>query len=316
MKINEAGFKDQGRTMVILGGLLWLIGVCGFFLFERRLPQQMALIGAPASALRFGALIGALEFFVVGWGLMNARRWARAILLCYAWLRLGLSIAMTPVMFWFAIHLSPTDPRMSTGVRTTGAVMLAVGMLISIGISYAFVRFFSSPDTIRTCETKNPEPSWTDNCPLPLLGLIFLLGYNVITGIAALPLKAGYPLMTTAVHGPSATALSLLFDAGYVYSAYLLYRRQVAGWWLGVGICAFASINALVFLAVHGWQGMTSLLAYSSELAKTTAPSGLGMIAGGAFVGGAIGLFAYFLYVKNRYFPVGGWPGDSPQRPV
>ncbi len=50
--------------------------------------------------------------------------------------------------------------------QTAGAIVAAI---VLIGAPIVWIIFYSRRDVRLTCEWRNPKPSWTDACPLPVL---------------------------------------------------------------------------------------------------------------------------------------------------
>src|SRR4051794_8661072 len=101
-------YKDRVGTMRWLGGFFWLLAVMSLFMFV----HQLRIPGSLGALTKVGLLQTSsrvVQLVIFGWGLVQARRWARALLLIYSWFRFGISILTTPAMYWLMTHYTAAN---------------------------------------------------------------------------------------------------------------------------------------------------------------------------------------------------------------
>lgn len=232
--------RDRSVRLKVFGGAAFLCGV-GFASLGL-LQAAAAIFGllpveADGATLLTGIgayfLIGAL-FAIVGIGSLRCRKWALPLMqtLAWTWLLAGLStLVLLPSMLDGLLALSPADAASAPDVQAV--VKLAAWMAILIGgllIPGCFVWAYRGPDVQWTFEQRDRDPSWTDRCPSPVLGLSIALG---ACGIVALPtaLRPAVPLFGRIWSGPGAAMLTLLGAASCLWFAWKLFRLRPSGWW-------------------------------------------------------------------------------------
>jgi hypothetical protein len=117
-----------------------------------------------------------------------------------------------------------------------------------------------------TCEIRDPKVRWTDRLPVPLLGLVLVVGFMAIvtigTGIA-LPV---FPLFGTFVSGPLATGIFLFLGAVLAGCAWGLARRRTPFLWAFAGVLVLTSISTTVTLWIHGFLPIYEFIGASEEM--------------------------------------------------
>lgn len=183
-------FKDR-KGRLIAGGILQIIaGICcafglaatvlAIFIF-RDLAEETDkhVFNTP---ILFGICMYAaamLWFLIVGLGSLSMRRWARALALITAWVGLVtgtataagmlISIPMTSQML---SHTKEMPSDMGYIFAIIGMIVVAILYIVFPGI---LVLLYSGKQVKQTCEYYNPQPSWTDKRPLPVLAASIML---------------------------------------------------------------------------------------------------------------------------------------------
>ena len=313
----DVTYKDTSASLVFFGVLeIILGGICALFIPLVIVSQAMVAHAGtnssptPPSQMTtvlfiYGLL--AVVFIAVGYGSIRARRWARAIMLVLSWLWLVIGVFSTaamsfilPTIFQSAEHQSKASPGLNALVQI---ISMATVFVIYVLIPLIFVLYYRSKNVQATCNQRSPA-DWTDRCPLPVLGLSFLLGYSAL----AMPLvligyKAVFPFFGMLLSGPLAAFLLLFSTALWAYLSWGFYHLCKNCWKIGLVVFCLYPISAIVtwtrvgFLELYRQMGMRE-----QELVaiQRLGPSYFTIISVMTGVG-ALGMLAYMIYVK-KYF--------------
>ncbi len=253
-------YSDRKTGLVLFGVLEVAIGcVCALAMLAVLLglavskgssgPAPSPYAFAPAIAM-YGVF--AVAFIWLGIGSINARRWARAILLC------GSAVALIGGIFscasmsfvlphMFDVMTQQGQPTLQPTVLRIVKIFTAVFMLIVyIVIPGALFLFYRSPHVKRTCEVRDPVERWTDRCPLPVLALSLPMG---IGGFGVLCVMAWFhvvPVFGVFLAGGAGLLATGLIGGLLLYLARGFYRLQVQAWWIALGMLVLGEISALV----------------------------------------------------------------------
>jgi uncharacterized membrane protein len=231
------------------------------------LGQQAIAAKNPSAQLPLSSLLPAMMMYLmvavtniwVGIGSIMARRWARALMLIlsWSWLIIGIIGTATTTMILpqtlSTIPTQPGQPQVSSAV-IAGVI---VGMVIFCGIFLVimpcvFIYFYSSRHVKATCEQRDPVKRWTDECPLPVLGLCAWMALAIPMLLAMC--LVGRPVM--AFFGVFFTgfpaALSYLAMGGlWAWCAWALYKLEARGWWVVLITMCFFTVSTVITFAHH-----------------------------------------------------------------
>ncbi len=314
-------YKDRSTGLIVFGILTLLLGcLAGLFvplmLFGQvaaarttHSPTNLAMM-LPGMAV-YGLLAVALIW--LGIGSIQARRWARALLLIFSWSWLLMGIVMLIVMGFVMPKIIATLPATGTASQpgmppaAMGAVMVV--MFVFLGCFFILVPavwtfFYHSRHVKATCETRDPVTRWTDACPLPVLGLCLWLLFSVPM-MLLMPLVGHgvMPFFGMFLSGVPGSLFCLAIAALWSYAAWLLYHLKPQGWWLILIAMIVFMASSLVTFAHHDMLEMYQLMGYPQAQIDQIQKSGL-------FVGNRMGWFmglsavpflGYILFVK-KYF--------------
>lgn len=186
----DTTFRDR-QTGLIIGGVVLLLA--GGFLALGSLANLFAIFSTARSteesiALGLTVVVSAIVAAALIWlgiGSINARRWARALILCGSVAALYMGIGV----FVFIVLLRTGGAALTWG--NVGAFV--VFLIVLIGAPAAFLRFYASCDVRRSCETRDPITRWTDRSPLPVIGGCLLIGLSA-GSILVLLAQAAFPI--------------------------------------------------------------------------------------------------------------------------
>ncbi|MEN6556986.1 MAG: hypothetical protein ABFC54_02275 [Thermoguttaceae bacterium] len=327
--VGERAFKDRKTGLVLFGIVEILIGL--FFILAigslvlrpgcRSCSTPSATnpscatsspdIKMMAPAAVFAGL-GAIWFFTMGAGSIRCRRWARSLMLLFAWFWLlsGLiSMLFVATIAWPSMQ-SRTPSGGGSPMPAAFFVSIAVTFLVYVVLPLAFVWFYNSKDVKATVEYRDPQVRWTDRCPLPVLAVSLLAGWFVLIVLVSLIFAwfgigatAVFPLFGRLLTGTVAggVQVSLMVVAAYV--AWGAYKLDIRAWWCAVilAILAIASAvgNALCLDPMQIYDKMHLSAAQMEAIRKC------GM-AGGRWTYGMSGLWplaglGYLLWIRQFF---------------
>jgi len=260
--------RDRRRGLVVFGVLSILLGVLSglvglFALVALALPEATPLEGAPyrdsRSLLLSLPLYVALSmvFFWTGIGSIRARRWVRPIMIVIAWT--WLPCGVLALAFWIlllpdvqaAMRAANLPPQVSTVMSAT---LSGIFLVIYVVLPTLFIWFYQSRDVKITLERLDPRESWTDRCPLPVLGLSLGLALSA----AVMPCMLVYrvvPVFGVMVTGTPAAVLILGTSAMLAVLARATYKLSPAGWWGALVLSIVIPLSGLfTFLRVDVFE--------------------------------------------------------------
>ena len=231
--------RDYTARLQLFGVLALICGSasCGLGLLHLLLPRLDVAAGSLASlwmsAVTYVA-VGAVLIWA-GIGSLRRKRWVRSVMLVVSgsWLLTGLFgtllvVAMLDELLELALLDLETPPA---GVLTfMRVVLLAACGLVGIALPAAFLLAYRDPGVFRTCAAANPQPAWTERCPLPVLG--FSLGLAAVA-LFAIPLsfRPVVPWFGKLITGAPGALAMLAFGAVSAALARWTYRLAPAAWW-------------------------------------------------------------------------------------
>lgn len=261
-----ATFKDRKIGLVVMGILQVLGG--GLFLLMGLLVSLVMLLPAPPGntppkaadiAISVAVFLGLAIFFMwTGVGAILARRWARALMLITSWVWLigGIFTVITmgfvlPQVF-AAMPQQNADSLPADFKKWLIILILAFYTVVFVLVPLAFLLFYRSPHVKATCEHRNPQPCWTDRCPLPVLAMSLtawlispLLCLSILTG-------SPFPCFGTMLSGVAGDGLWLALALVWGYAAWGCYRLKVSSWWLLQIIMVFHCVSVGITIQLLG----------------------------------------------------------------
>jgi hypothetical protein len=274
-------YKDRSTGLLIFGILTIGLGcLSGLLVLLMLAGQALAARSAPNPQLSSSAILPVILMYVVlgvalvwlGIGSIMARRWARALLLIFSWSWLGIGVLSLVNMAFILPKVLANLP--STGTTGHPAVPAAamegilVGMLLMQGFIFVILPgvwtyFYNSWHVKATCEARDPVTSWTDACPLPVLGLCLYLSFGVVGVLMVLfTYNSVMPFFGIFITGTAGTILYLGMAVLWGYAAWLLYHLERRGWWLILIAMSIFMASTLLTYARHDILEMYHLMGY------------------------------------------------------
>jgi hypothetical protein len=253
-------YHDRKTGLVLFGVLEIAIGfICLLLILLMLLGQAVAGRGpTPPPGLSSVATVMIMYaltaggFVWLGIGSILARRWARAILLCFSAVTLVGGALSCVAMAFILPHMFDAVAQQSQRPIQPGALIMVKALTAAfMGIVYivipgALFLFYRSPHVKRTCEVRDPVERWTDRCPLPVLAFSMVMG---LVGIAILSLMArfrGFPVFGTFVGGAGGVLLFLFLGGLMLYLAWGFYRLRIGAWWVAMAMQVLWALSNFV----------------------------------------------------------------------
>lgn len=231
-------------------------------------------------------------FFLLGWGLVQKRRWALALAKAASWYCLVLGIY---VAVFFLVRgnvlteglsgLGGIDADTMRKMWRALSVVVGGGLILLPGLHLALL---SGEAVRRTSELRDPKGSWTDQQPLPLLILFVMFAGGALVRLFGI--DDVYPLFGLVVEGWPAI---LLTTGHFILDAAILpgiLRRKMLAWRLMLVAILFNVSNLLTLVGPNGRTylektGMTaSGSAIYQAMSKELLPYGVCLLAMAAFI--------------------------------
>ncbi|MDH3717056.1 MAG: hypothetical protein OES79_02935 [Planctomycetota bacterium] len=318
-------YKDRSMGLLLFGCLQILMGsfcalMVPLMLISIPLAQQS---GQPSPGT---SMVPAVVFYIVfaiagvslGIGSIRCRRWARALTLVgsWMWLLTGLASMLFLVLFM---------PRMfgqmeELGEMPAGAelfVLLFMGGILGcfyVVLPATFVAFYQNSHVKATCEWKNPQPCWTDRCPLPVLAMSLALGLMGMSMILMLPSAMVFPIFGTFLSGIPAAIIILVLGVVLVALAYGSYQLQMAAWRGTLIVITLWALSTIVTFTRGGLMGMYEQMNMPEEQLEIIRRWGFAnsAVSATSTAVGALFVLGYILYVRKYFVAAGNREsGDS-----
>ncbi|HTL18931.1 MAG TPA: hypothetical protein VL793_16960 [Patescibacteria group bacterium] len=272
-------FKDRRAGLIMFGILEITFGVLAALMIPLIILGQAMAAHVNQEPTPVRQLIPAMLTYIVlsivlisvGIGSIKARRWARALslVLGWSWLLVGfLSVVM--MTFVFPDVIKNSQPR---GQQVPPAAVL-IGLLFAlafmsiflVAVPGALVLFYRSRHVNATCQTRNPSPSWTDACPLPVLALTLWIGLGAL-GALSMPVSTHgvIPVFGKILSGVAGSLCCVALALLWGYCAWMLYRLQSTAWWVTLITLCVVTISAAVTFSQISLPDLYQAMGYSEH---------------------------------------------------
>lgn len=306
--------RDRTVGLIVFGTLDILFGIFCFSMAMLLLISVAALgLGGMKSIHFLLALL--FLFFLTGWfvvvglGSIKARRWARALLLVGAWVAVFFgTLVLAAILFVLPeMYSLVADSELFPPAEALDFISFLIFILVLLQVVFPVVgiAFYGSPSVQSTCERLNPEPSWTDRCPLPLLAMSFISIIGSFSIFFAGTTNYTVFLFGYVVNGfPGAVVVaSISATCGYV--GWGAYTRKMHAWWAAYAIIVLISASLMLTFSGMDMASMYAMMGYTEEQNRhlqefyPLSPSTL------TFMSCAWGIMAciYLVWVRDRFRP-------------
>lgn len=259
---GHAAYRDASGGLIFFGICFILLGI--FFLLLGGLSVLGVYVQRTAGVVSAGpvspvtsAIVAAVTYATMaagaiwlGVGSLMARRWARALALLLSLLTLlggGSGTLFVGGALWVRRDmLRAALPDGGGGPAAVGIAFAALLVFVMyVVIPTVTLLFFRRASVRLTCEARNPNPAWTDRCPLPVLGASLALLFGGVQALGGLVYPV-VPFFGRLLTGSPAQIVQALTGVAALLAAWWLYRLQVRGWWLSGLLLVGGSLSLLV----------------------------------------------------------------------
>jgi MFS family permease len=250
---------------------------------------------------------GACVFFVVmGIGSIQARRWARSLMLAVSWLWF-LGGAVGTLMYAFMLprmfKQTPGTQLPENVVLIMTVVMLIFMFAIFIVLPFVMLMFYRAPSVKATCERRDPMPRWTDCLPLPMLVLFVMLATGTVSFFLmafTMPYVAFFGRFITGWIG---TVACIVLSGWWAYLSWGAYRLRISAWWATLISMIVVSLSgSFTFLRGDAAKMYTEMGMPAAQSAMSAA-----MLRSPVFVGmmmsGIIAFIVFLMFLRKYYAP-------------
>jgi hypothetical protein len=292
----------------LLGYLLAAFMCLGLALISRLPPDKMPKVSAGLIIQSLIVVLGGATWFLVfGIGTIRGRRWARAIMLVTSWVWFLVGLWVIFIFNFMQSHLvmygtPPPTEIASTSGPMVSAITAAFLWLFYVVLPFAFIIFYQRKSVRETFERLDPNPGWTDACPLPVLALSLIL-WGLTLG-ALFYLRYGfYPMFGRVLTGVAGIGVIVGHALVYAWLGWAAYRCRIAGWW---GVLVFVVLIPGASLLVFGSPDASDLMKRMQVPVDPQMLSFLPMMQSKGplmWIATAIVQVGYLLYVKQFFKP-------------
>ncbi|MGA3265983.1 MAG: hypothetical protein ABSE16_04080 [Verrucomicrobiota bacterium] len=287
-------YKDRSGGLVVFGVLTILLGVVSGMMVPFMLLGQLMNArnpGGPGASLTM--LLPVLLMYAgmaailiwLGIGSIKARRWARALLLIFAWswLIIGV-ITMAAMMVVFPKLLANINSNVPAGQQgvppaALGVILVITGLILGfifILIPAVWIFFYGSRHVKATCEARDPVRRWTDVCPLPVLAMSLWLWFAVpMLALMPVAYHAVAPFFGSFLTGAPGALFYLAMAAVWGWAGWRIYRLDVRAWWVLLAVLLLFSASSLLTYTHHDLVEMYRLMGYPEAQLEQMQKSGL-----------------------------------------
>jgi hypothetical protein len=315
-----ASYKDRSTGLIVFGILTILLGcLCELLVLGMFAGQALAASqpDAPQTDIRailpaifmYGGLGVALVW--LGIGTMMARRWARALMLIFSWswlitgvlVMVMMAFLMPKIMANMQAHTAGHAELPPAAMIITMVVMMTIDGFLFIVLPAIWTFFYNSRHVKATCEARQPVPSWTDACPLPVLALC-IWSVMCVFMMLTMPFVAHgvMPFFGMFLSGIMGTLFCLVLAVIWGGAAWLSYKLDVRGWWLLMITFGVLAVSMILTYSLHDITEAYHLMGYPEAQIAQIKQAGMG---GNTMVWISsvcmLPFLGYLLFIK-RYF--------------
>jgi len=306
--------KDRSVGLVVFGTVDIVFGIFCFSLAMLLLITVSSLGMGALKPAHFKMAEGAL-FFLTGWFIVmglasiKARRWARALLLVGAWmaiffgtLALALILYVFPEMYSIIADSGSFSPTASLGMLYFSVFVL---VLLQLVFPVFGIVFYGSASVRATCERINPEPSWTDRHPLPLIAMTFISATGCLSIVIAAPSNYVVFLFGHMVDGLPGFAVVALVSVACGYVGWGAFTRRMHAWWGAYALVFLISASLMLTFSEMDMASIYACMGHSDgqiENLQRFYPFSSAMLTYMACVWGIMACI-YLLWVRDCFCP-------------
>jgi len=268
---SDSGFKDQSRSLTIIGVLLLLsgiaIGLLGplemycFYLFSE--GGRFYYEGFGFGSFMFGNIASqiivyyliAIVFIPLGYGHLKMLRWARTLSLTLLWSWQVVGAPLIVVVFFILAG----SKDLSLPVAVIALVLLGLSYLVFPGL---LIRFYQGRNVRRTLEIKDAKHYWIEDLPAPILVLSSLYLFYILMLHILILFNGMFPVFGAFRFGLQGIVLLDISIACLACITWGTLRRRLWAWWTSVILLGFFMLSTVLTFSRASYPAILSGLTF------------------------------------------------------
>jgi hypothetical protein len=314
---RSTGLTVFGIILVILGLLcLLIVPFTVLSIFLARKTSGVMPAGVYVVSISTYVLF-AVVAISLGVGSIRKKRWGRNLTLIASWLWLVYGavtlVTMTIMLpagfaagFRTAAAQNPHAPPLPAGIAAVIlTVMIAFMAIFLVVLPIIFVVFYRGDDVEATCKRLDPNPSWTEQSPLPVLAASLVCAVGALYYVQISVTIPIFPFFGRYLTGVAASAAFLSLAALEAFLSFALFKRKTIAWWIAVGAMVVRAASLALTVPKGNLLDAYARMGYSSAQIRIIQNSGIYRSGGLLWVGLVFlaAFLAYLLYIKKYFSP-------------
>lgn len=227
-----------GVISLLLGAGSGLIALVVTSILIQESGSRKPMADIPELVLAVGTYsFFAFGFICLGVSSIKCRRWVRPMVLAF-----GAVMIVGSLLKFTAIGAAVWEKTHVPSSHIANVDFAAVVFALLIVLASIYVAFYSKDTVRQTLQAYDVKSSWCEHLPLPVITAavgLFVAG----AGVILLSIDSRAPFGGPALNGAPSVLIKLIYGAVIVFSATLIYRMNILGWWistiaLGAGFAA------------------------------------------------------------------------------
>lgn len=306
--------RDRSVGLLVFGALDILFGLFCFALAMMLLIAVSAVGLGGMKPVHFAMAMGFLCFLtgwfcVMGMGSLRGRRWARALLLVGGWMTiffgtmsLALALYVLPEVYNLLVDRGSLSPAVVLGLLYFAIFVL---VLLQVVFPAVGILFYGSKSVQATCERLNPNRSWTDRYPLPLLAMGFISGTGCLSIVFAATTNYLVFFYGHVISGMSGFLAMAAVSLGCGYVGWGAFSRNMHAWWGAYLLIVLVAASMMLTFSELDIAVMYAQMGYTAEQIENLEqflPFNPAMF---TYMSCAWGIMAciYLIWVRDRFRP-------------
>jgi hypothetical protein len=282
--------KLIGLVLLFIGALAAFFGPLEMYVFTMFSEGgRFHYEGFRFGSLMFGNLAAQIMgyYFIaallipLGYGTFKLRNWARHLSLAVMqfWVVGGIPL----ICAFFFVLISSKQPSIPFAILVAvllGALYLLLPTLVR--------RFYYHPETISLFNVNEPDRSWIESIPIPLLTVSLISVFFILILHTQIYFNGLFPLFGKWITGLNGIILLDISILGLILLVFGMLRSQPWAWWLGMIYYCLMTLTYISTLLTSSWMDILSAL--------NLPPYELGFLVGMPLHG------AYFIFLAGPPF--------------
>ncbi len=308
--MEQVAYKDRKGLIVTAGVFQILLGIGCLAMAALQVlavlmtstqvqSQRMMLIGA-VMGMVFYIGLGVVNIWLAV-GAIMVRKWARALNLVFGWLWLICLAVVLVIMPFVMGRMSASNPNISDSTIVIIVVMIVMAVLLLVPLFFVLV--YSGKNVRATFESRDPQPRWTDQCPLTVLAAAVIIFSYALSCVQLIFMGPVFFLFGDVVTGWVAAVLNLVLFGIYMAVVVGLYRLKQRAWIAGSVVIVLHMVSNAVTALNGGMRTYYEILGYSERMLKQVDAMGFANGTGMAVAMGVsvVCVLGYMFWIRKHF---------------